>query len=74
MSKEEKQETTANDTGTHGRVRNRDQGRGRMGREAAAGPGGECICPNCQEKVVHVAGQPCNTKNCPKCGKKMTRA
>ena len=50
------------------------QGQGRMGGPFAAGPGGSCICPKCAAIVPHVAGQPCNTKSCPKCGTKMTRA
>jgi len=49
-------------------------GRGRMGGPRSAGPGGECVCPNCGERVPHVAGQPCNQMKCPKCGTTMTRA
>ena len=49
-------------------------GRGRMGGPLAGGPGGECVCPSCGEKVPHVAGQPCNQVKCPKCGTLMTRA
>ena len=48
-------------------------GRGRMGGPFAAGPGGSCICPNCGQRVAHVAGQPCNALSCPKCGARMTR-
>jgi len=51
----------------------RGLGRGRMGGPFAAGPGGNCVCPNCGATVAHVAGQPCGTRSCPKCGKKMTR-
>ncbi|MCC7174096.1 MAG: NifB/NifX family molybdenum-iron cluster-binding protein [Bryobacterales bacterium] len=47
---------------------------GRMGGPFAAGPGGECACPNCGEKTPHTAGQPCNQMKCPKCGASMTRA
>ena len=47
--------------------------RGRMGGPFAAGPGGNCVCPNCGGIVAHVVGQPCNTKSCPKCGMRMTR-
>ena len=48
-------------------------GGGRGGGPFAAGPGGDCICPECGHKVPHVAGQPCNQKTCPKCGATMTR-
>jgi hypothetical protein len=48
-------------------------GRGRMGGPFAAGPGGNCVCPNCGATVAHTVGQPCNAKSCPKCGTKMTR-
>ncbi len=47
-------------------------GRGRMG-GIAAGPGGECICPNCKYREPQVRGSPCMNKKCPKCGTKMTR-
>ena len=56
-----------------GRGLGRGQGRGRMGGPFAAGPGGSCVCPNCGYKEAHIAGQPCNTKSCPKCGTTMTR-
>lgn len=56
-----------------GRGRGLGQGRGRMGGPFAAGPGGNCICPNCGHKETHLVGQPCNQKTCPKCGMKMTR-
>lgn len=46
---------------------------GRMGGPAAAGPGGNCICPKCKYTVVHPPGQPCNQKMCPRCGIAMTR-
>jgi uncharacterized protein len=48
-------------------------GRGRMGGAFSAGPGGECICPGCDYKIAHVAGQPCSDKKCPKCGAKLIR-
>jgi hypothetical protein len=57
-----------------GMGRGQGQGRGRMGGPYAAGPGGSCICPKCSAVVPHVAGQPCNTRSCPRCGTKMTRA
>lgn len=47
-------------------------GAGRGG-PRGAGPGGECVCPNCGEKVPHQAGQPCAQMRCPKCGTPMTR-
>ena len=48
-------------------------GRGQMGGSKAAGPGGQCICPNCNTTVPHQVGVPCYNKTCPKCGAKMTR-
>jgi len=49
-------------------------GRGKMaGSRPGAGPGGYCVCPGCGEKVVHQAGVPCYSVNCPKCGAKMVR-
>lgn len=53
------------------------RGQQRLGRKGGdkpgAGPGGDCICPKCGNKVVHKVGQPCNQMACPKCGAKMTR-
>jgi hypothetical protein len=57
-----------------GRGIGQGQGKGRMGGPFAAGPGGNCACPNCGATVAHVVGQACNTKSCPKCGTRMTRA
>ncbi|MGV9171327.1 MAG: hypothetical protein ACOC44_14685 [Promethearchaeia archaeon] len=48
-------------------------GRGRQGGPKAAGPGGECVCPQCGEVVQHQVGVPCNQQNCPKCGARMVR-
>jgi len=57
-----------------GRGMGRAGGRGRMsGNKAGSGPTGECICPNCNEKVVHSVGVPCYSLSCPKCGTKMAR-
>jgi hypothetical protein len=56
-----------------GAGRGQGQGPGRMGGSKAAGPGGNCVCPNCGHKVPHVAGQPCYQMQCPKCGARMTR-
>jgi len=47
-------------------------GRGRSG-GFAAGPGGNCICPNCGERLAHQIGTPCFERKCPKCGATMTR-
>jgi len=49
-------------------------GRGRMG-GFAAGPGGQCACPQCGYQGTHQVGVPCMQQTCPnKCGSKMTRA
>jgi predicted Fe-Mo cluster-binding NifX family protein len=50
------------------------QGKG-MGRDGGfrAGPGGYCVCPNCEERVPHELGCPCFETTCPKCGTTMTR-
>jgi hypothetical protein len=53
----------------------RGGGAGRMGgNRPGAGPSGDCVCPNCGERVAHQAGIPCYNVNCPKCGAKMARA
>jgi hypothetical protein len=49
------------------------QGKGQMGGPQAAGPGGQCICPQCGYKLPHVVGQACYERNCPECGARMTR-
>lgn len=49
------------------------RGRGRMGGGFAAGPGGDCICPNCGYIAPHKVGTPCYQQICPKCGSRMTR-
>jgi len=52
----------------------RGQRGGRMrGNQPGAGPGGNCVCPSCGEKVSHNLGTPCYTISCPKCGTKMIR-
>jgi hypothetical protein len=54
---------------------NRGRGRGRgQGGGVAQGPGGECLCPNCNYREQHQIGVPCYNKKCPKCGAPMTRA
>ena len=57
-----------------GRGAGRDQGgRGRMGGPFAAGPDGNCVCPECGKKAKHATGKPCNQQKCPNCGALMTR-
>jgi len=34
---------------------------------------GICFCANCKYEEVHIRGQPCNQKKCPKCNTLMTR-
>jgi hypothetical protein len=60
--------------GEGGSGRGQGRGPGRMGGAKAAGPGGECICPNCGHRAPHQIGQPCYDVKCPKCGAAMTRA
>jgi len=49
--------------------------RGRFGgNRPGAGPGGDCICPQCGKKLPHQAGVPCYSINCPNCGTRMMRA
>jgi len=50
------------------------RGGGRMGGGYAAGPGGNCVCPNCGTTLSHTRGVSCNEMVCTKCGAKMTRA
>lgn len=57
-----------------GRGMGRGGGRGsREGNRAGAGPGGECICPQCGVSVPHQAGVPCYQVTFPKCGQQMIR-
>lgn len=51
----------------------RGQGPGRKGGGAAAGPGGECVCPSCGHREEHVRAMPCYLKKCPECGARMVR-
>jgi predicted RNA-binding Zn-ribbon protein involved in translation (DUF1610 family) len=46
---------------------------GGMGGKKRGGPGGNCVCPNCSEKVIHRQGVPCYSLKCPKCGSAMMR-
>ena len=50
----------------------RGMGRG-VGNRQGLGPKGNCACPACGEKVIHQAGTPCASMNCPKCGVRMVR-
>lgn len=38
-----------------------------------SGPGGNCICPKCGEKVAHTTGQACYLQKCSKCSEAMIR-
>lgn len=49
-------------------------GLGRMGGPSAAGPGGDCVCPQCGRREPHELGVPCMRKRCPACGVAMTRS
>jgi len=59
--------------GTGPILRGRGLGRGRMGGQLSAGPGGICICPKCGYEKQHIRVQPCNQMKCPKCGSLLTR-
>ncbi len=48
-------------------------GRGRMGGRGL-GPDGDCVCPQCGQRLPHQRGIPCFEQKCPKCGIPMTRA
>ena len=66
-------------TGPRGRGPQTGRGRGQggggrgLGGEKAFGPGGECVCPKCGNKIPHQRGVPCTSVNCPSCGSPMTR-
>lgn len=47
-------------------------GRGRMGGFGLGG-GGHCVCPSCGKTAPHQRATPCNQRNCPNCGARMTR-
>ena len=49
------------------------RGPGRKGGSQAAGPDGNCVCPDCGDKVKHKTGQPCYEQKCPKCKTQMIR-
>jgi len=48
-------------------------GRRGLGGGFAHGPGGDCICSNCNYHEPHQRGIPCFNKKCPRCGAPMTR-
>ncbi|HQE96028.1 MAG TPA: NifB/NifX family molybdenum-iron cluster-binding protein [Candidatus Marinimicrobia bacterium] len=61
-----------------GMGRGQGQGRGgqrfgRMGGGSAAGPSGNCVCPQCGHKEPHQRGIPCFEQKCPQCGAAMAR-
>jgi len=45
------------------------QGRfkGELETAKGGGPGGYCVCPQCDYKISHERGVPCSTLECPKC-------
>ncbi len=60
-----------------GRGLGREVGRRRLGsmsgNQPGSGPGGNCVCPQCQTVVPHGRGVPCYEMGCPKCGTKMVK-
>lgn len=57
-----------------GRGMGKNGGRGRLGgNRPGAGPDGNCVCPNCGNKVLHQRGVPCYSVNCHRCGNPMVR-
>jgi predicted Fe-Mo cluster-binding NifX family protein len=48
-------------------------GSGRGEHAAGAGPGGDCVCPQCETRVPHQPGNPCYNIICPQCGASMQR-
>jgi len=69
-----KNNSSAKSSGSDRRFKMPGQGgRGRMG-GFGLGPGGECVCSNCGNRIPHKRGIPCYNLRCPKCGSPMTRA
>ena len=65
-----------NGTGPFGQGSGTGRGMGRGkggGGRPGAGPGGNCVCPNCGEKASHRPGVPCTSVSCPKCNTQMVR-
>lgn len=56
-----------------GSGRGRGNCRGMGGGRAAAGPGGDCICPFRGATAAHQSGVPCYQVKCPKCGTSLAR-
>lgn len=56
-----------------GQGQGQGQGRGRMGGSRAAGPAGNCRCPNCGHIQPHERSVPCSQVKCPQCGSVMVR-
>lgn len=52
---------------------NRGRGRGFGKGFQNSGPNGNCVCPSCKHEELHIRGQPCNQRKCPKCNALMTR-
>lgn len=51
-----------------------EEGKGKgKNKGRAFGPGGFCVCPKCDHKVLHVKGEKCTSLNCPECGHSMVR-
>jgi predicted Fe-Mo cluster-binding NifX family protein len=48
-------------------------GSGRGESAAGAGPGSDCLCPQCGTRVPHQPGNPCYNIICPQCGASMVR-
>ncbi|MEF8848932.1 MAG: hypothetical protein V5A68_07345 [Candidatus Thermoplasmatota archaeon] len=48
-------------------------GRRGLGGGYVLGPGGECICTNCNYRENHQKGDPCHKKECPQCETPLTR-
>jgi hypothetical protein len=60
--------------GGYGRGGGTGRGAGRQARNRpGAGPGGDCLCPNCGARSPHKPGTPCTSLKCPQCGAGMIR-
>ncbi|HUW71974.1 MAG TPA: cation diffusion facilitator family transporter [Candidatus Humimicrobiaceae bacterium] len=47
--------------------------KGELEKAAGEGPGGYCVCPECDYKIPHERGVPCSTLECPNCKIKLIR-